>query len=114
MNKWSPIPEDDLRGLINIALSQMNAPQRRLWEVIKIDPVKWKEKSYGEMGGGFWVVAILGRTVIWYNDIEEGFNISSWTLYGLIDEYRCNQDELQWTIQNVLNLLSESATSSRR
>ena len=48
----------------------------RLWEVIKITPQKWSEKSYGKVGGGFWVVALVGCSAIWYNDIEDGFNRS--------------------------------------
>lgn len=62
--------------------------------MIRIEPEKWEEKEYGEEGGGFWVVGICGRRVIWYNDIEEGFNISTYHTYGQIDEYRCNQYEL--------------------
>lgn len=55
----------------------MSVPQQRLWEAIKVTPVKWHEPTYGIDGGGFWVVAIYGSTVVWYNDIEEGFNASS-------------------------------------
>ncbi|AXR70199.1 hypothetical protein DPV73_18930 [Leptospira mayottensis] len=64
------------------------------WNLIQVYPTKWKEKSYGQAGGGFWVVAIIGERVIWFNDIEYGFNISRYSEYELIDEYWCNQDEL--------------------
>ena len=68
------------------------------WNLIKIEPQKWQEKEYGEEGGGFWVVAIFGNEVIYYNDIEEGFNVSPYEIYGHIKEYWCNQSELNWTI----------------
>jgi hypothetical protein len=103
MSSWSPISESDIWDLINRGWDKMSLPQRRLWEIIKIDPVKWHQNTYGALGGGFWVVAIFGTTVIWFNDIEHGFNRSSWTTPGTIDEYWCNQDELQWTIQHVLD-----------
>ena len=109
MSEWSPITEGELWDKINKAWLEMSLPQRRLWELIKIDPIKWKETSYGKMGGGFWVVALYGSSVIWYNDIEEGFNLSAWSSFGLIDDYWCNQDELQWTIQRVVNQWTQEA-----
>ena len=36
----------------------------------------WASHPYGDLGGGFWVVALLGETVVWFNDIEDGFNRS--------------------------------------
>src|SRR5688572_9001685 len=53
-------------------------------------------------GGGFWVVAIVGAYVARYNDIEYGFNSSRYSEVGPIDEYWCNQDELEHTIQSLL------------
>jgi hypothetical protein len=103
VNTWTPIPEAELLDRINQAWKVMTLPQRRLWERIKIDPVKWQQTPYGTEGGGFWVVAIYGSTIIWFNDIEDGFNRSAWSTPGVIDDYRCNQDELQWTVQHVLN-----------
>jgi len=66
--------------------------------------MKWQENTYGAMGGGFWVVAIYGSTVVWYNDIEDGFNQSKWTTPGTIDEYWCNQTELQDVIGEKLEV----------
>ena len=114
MSRWSPISESDLGDLINKAWEKMSISQRHLWEAIKIAPVKWQESSYGAIGGGFWVVAIYGSTVIWFNDIEDGFNRSAWSTPGIIDEYWCNQDELQWTIQQVLELWRDGAMPGGR
>ncbi|AMO99002.1 hypothetical protein CAter282_1103 [Collimonas arenae] len=83
----------------------MNPQQARLWEAIRIVPHKWEEKSYGKLGNGFWIVAIIGATVIWYNDIEDGFNRSHYTSFGTMDEYWCNQDELEMALQHVLNFV---------
>jgi hypothetical protein len=47
----------------------MTDGQLRLWRAIEIDPAKWEQHPYGDQGGGFWVVAVIGRTAIWYNDI---------------------------------------------
>lgn len=68
------------------------------WNLIKIEPRKWQEKEYGDEAGGFWVVAIFGNEVIYYNDIEDGFNISEYETYGLIQQYHCSQSELNWVV----------------
>lgn len=79
----------------------------RLWKLISIKPEKWQEKKYGEEGGGFWVVAIFGQRVMWYNDIEEGFNTSRYHQYGLIDEYWCDQLTLHEAIVTMMHNLVE-------
>ena len=78
---------------------------RRLWDAIRVEPEKWQQHPYGDAGGGFWVVALIGRTVIWYNDIEEGFNRSVYSEYGVIHDYWCNQDELNVTLEYLANAL---------
>lgn len=100
---WEPIPEVLLWDLINEAESRMTPPQARLWKATRVPPQKWVEKSYGMLGNGFWAVAVIGSTVIWYNDIEHGFNESPYSSFGTIDEYWCNQDDLDLTVQYVLN-----------
>ncbi len=95
--------EEEIWDEINSSWERMSYPQRNLWEVIRIDYEKWQQHPYGDKGGGFWVVAIFGNTIIWYNDIEEGFNRSKYKEYGKFEEYWCNQDELEWTIQHILN-----------
>lgn len=95
---WEPISLNELE--INILKGELELKGELLnfWNLIKIEPHKWQEKEFGEEGGGFWVVAIFGNEVIYYNDIEEGFNISPYETYGHIKEYWCNQSELNWTI----------------
>jgi hypothetical protein len=100
---WQPLSEVKLWDFMNEAWDRMSVEQRRLWKVIRVSPQKWKLTPWGDHGGGFWVVGIIGNTVLWYNDIEDGFNRSKYSALGTIDEYCCNQDELEWTIQFVLN-----------
>ena len=76
--------------------------------MVNINPEKWQEETYGKEGGGFWVVAIVGNNVVWYNDIEDGFNRSKFKKYGKIDGYWCNQDQLERTIQNIINAIKDN------
>ncbi|WP_439817077.1 hypothetical protein [Zavarzinia sp. CC-PAN008] len=100
---WSPITEDEIIEMIRVSEEMMSVEERRLWNLVRVDLQKWNEVSSGNEGGGFWIVAILGQTVIWYNDIEEGFNISNYSRHGEIKDYWCNQDELNWVIKRLLD-----------
>jgi len=102
---WEPIAKTALQARIAQGVARMTGAQRRLWHAIEIEPVRWEQHPYGDPGGGFWVVAIIGGTVVWYNDIEEGFNRSAYSRFGIIDEYFCNHDELELTIQYVASAI---------
>ena len=109
MIDWKPIAEDALWARVAQGKARMNPTQLDLWEAVRIDPEKWQQHPNGDPGEGFWVVALVGRTVIWYNDIEEGFNRSRYSTYGTIDDYWCNQDELEITVQYLMNALEQGA-----
>lgn len=98
---WTSTTLDEIKVYISEGVQAMSADMRQFWELVKISPQKWQEKEYGELGGGFWVVGLIGQTVIWYNDIEEGFNLSAYSNYGEIDQYNCEQDQLCQTIQKL-------------
>lgn len=102
---WIPIALTDLYDQIQKTETDLNGELWNFWQLIKIEPNKWEEKTYGNEGNGFWVVAICGQKVIWYNDIEDGFNISDYKNYGQIDGYYCNQDELSRSIIRLFDLI---------
>ena len=103
---WERISEVALREMLDSAHTRMSIRQARLWDAIRIQPEKWAQDPWGVEGGGFWVVAIIGNTVIWYNDIEEGFNTSNYERYGVINEYWCNQDDLEHVVYRILSLVA--------
>ena len=105
--EWEPITETALRARVAQGQARMSPSQLRLWEAIQIDPEKWRQHPYGDPGAGFWVVALVGRTVVWYNDIEDGFNRSRYSAHGTIDDYWCNQDELEITLRYLMNALEQ-------
>jgi hypothetical protein len=109
MVNWKPISKAALLARIEQGQARMSPAGLRLWEAIRIEPEKWQQHPYGDQGAGFWVVALVGRTVVWYNDIEEGFNRSRYSTYGTIDDYWCNQDELELTLQYLLNALEQGS-----
>jgi len=106
---WKPLSEEELHDMLNSAWQRMSFPQRRFWEAIRIEPQKWASHPYGDRGGGFWAVALVGQTVVWFNDIEDGFNRSHYTTHGTIGAYWCNQDQLEWTVQHILNAIESGS-----
>ena len=101
---WEPITIQELQKEITKSINDLNDETFGFWQSIKIAPEKWIEKEFGNEGGGFWVVAIYNNYVIWYNDIEEGFNISEFNQKGHILEYNAEQDELKFSIIKLKNL----------
>lgn len=87
LNEWTPISLSELQSEIDSGIEKMTPQQLKIWQGISITPEKWHEEEYGKEGGGFWVVAIKDFEVIWYNDIEEGFNTSIFHLKGKINDY---------------------------
>jgi hypothetical protein len=92
---WKPISEAELAVMLDGEEASMSPSVLAFWHRIRIRPEKWQLPPWGDAGGGFWVVGILGQDCIWYNDIEEGFNISRYEKTGHIHEYLCNQDHLE-------------------
>lgn len=105
LEQWTPISFDELYELIIQFENQATGDLQNFWELIKIEPEKWQEAIYGPEGGGFWAVAVCGRRIIWYNDIEDGFNISTYKEYGTFSDYWCNQDWLLQSVQRLYDLI---------
>jgi len=101
---WTPITIEKIYSLILETEKELHGDILTFWQSIKISPEKWNEETYGKEGGGFWVVGLIGKKVIYYNDIEDGFNVSDFENHGTIDEYVCNQDKLTLTIKELFDL----------
>lgn len=102
---WTPITELELYDKIQKTESLLQGYLWNFWKLIQIEPEKWQEEEFGKEGGGFWVVGICGWRVIWYNDIEDGFNISTYQIYGKIEEYLCNQYELNDVVYQLYSFI---------
>ncbi len=100
---WTPLSRAELDALIVGDLAACSGRQLAIYAATAIPPVKWRQSPWGDEGGGFWAVAVLGSKVLWYNDIEEGFNVSRFEEYGRIpdDGYWCNDDPLMWALTNL-------------
>lgn len=91
---WKTALFGEIDDMIVTAELQMNPSVKYFWDKICIVPQKWQLSPWGDMGGGFWVVAVIGQWCLYYNDIEEGFNGSNFSEFGKIEQYSCGQLDL--------------------
>ncbi len=109
---WTALTRDELNSMLLSALSQYDQDVGSDWERIRIESEKWQCSPWGDRGEGFWAVAIKNGNVLWYNDIEDGFNWSRYSERGVIDDYCCNQDEFEDILERFAQERSEQTWQS--
>jgi hypothetical protein len=98
---WKPKSLSDLNAMIAEDLKACAPELRALYARTQVPPEKWGQAPWGDPGGGFWAIAVHEGRVLWYNDIEAGFNVSPFSRWGEIGYYVCNQDELQYALPKL-------------
>jgi hypothetical protein len=101
---WKPVSLTELNEIVERELMECSDEQRAYFKTVAFEPTKWRQSPYGTESGGFWAIAADENRVVWYNDYEEGFNVSAFTTLGTIpdDEYWCNQDSLQIALAELM------------
>jgi len=107
MGSWRPASLEELQTDICESESRMTSEEAQFWQAIRIEPSKWVCPPYGDEGGGFWAVGVFRNNVLWYNDIEDGFNFSRYAEFGHIRDYFCNQSDLRDSIRTILDALED-------
>jgi hypothetical protein len=93
----------DLNHIIERDLALCSDEERAFFRRIAFSPARWRHSLSGDRSG-FCAIGTTDDHVLWYNDIEEGFNVSRFTRRGMIPagEYGCNQDSLQWALRRLM------------
>ncbi|WP_420589654.1 hypothetical protein [Bacterioplanoides sp.] len=99
--EWTPISEINLLSLLDQAEQQMQPQIRQVWENVRLpQPELWQQHPWGDEGCGFWVVAVFGRTCVYFNDITSGFCQSAFQDWGYIDNYSQETPKLEQILIN--------------
>ena len=100
---WQPIDLESLQRRIAEGVQAADDDLRCFYDQVACEPAKWTLNPWGDKGGGFWAVAVHEGRVLWFNDIEDGFNVSAFEREGAIpdDQYRCNQDEIHHALRTL-------------
>ncbi len=92
-NTWKPISKEELDKIIESDLKKCNSQQLAFWEKYSVNLRKAPIDRFNEIESVF-VVAMKDNEAMYYEDIEEGFNISPLDNNGKILERGCNQNDL--------------------
>lgn len=97
---WQPITESELLALLEHELSNCTIEQHNLFSTYRVEPYKVPIHRLGELEEVF-VVAELPLGVVYYEDIEEGFEFDSLGSDGAIPKQGCNQYELRHVLSQL-------------
>lgn len=96
-----PLSEAELYDILLKKEAALRPKADRMWALVKIEPERWRAPTYGsgtmELGSGtmgFWVFGVIGRRVLWYDEIERELAMSTYETYGEIGETRFATTEL--------------------
>jgi hypothetical protein len=90
---WTPATAEAVRAIVQRDLADCDAVQTAVFNRYSVDPHPEPIVRYGQIETVI-VVAQKGNEVLYWEDIEEGFNTSPVDDQGRIAEHWCNQDTL--------------------
>ncbi len=97
--EWRPATIDEVKKVIQDDLPACDAEQLAAFERYSVEPCLFPIHRYGRLETVV-VVARKQNEVMYWEDVEEGFNISPVAQDGQILEHWCNQDELRFALNN--------------
>ena len=98
MGTWAPITLARLNELIEQQLSDCSEEMRAIFAGYRIEPVQ-AGIDRGEGIEYVFVVARNGAEVMYFEDVEEGFNFSRLDVDSSILEPGYEQDPLKWSLR---------------
>lgn len=90
---WKPAAIAEVKQILREDLAACDAEQRTAFHRYEVEPYAASIFRYGRPGSVI-VVACRNNEVIYWEDVEEGFNMSPIDENGAILEHWCNQDKL--------------------
>lgn len=97
---WKPITEIELLALLERELSNCTIEQQNVFSTYRVEPYKVPIHRLGKLEDVF-VVAELPIGVVYYEDIEEGFEFDSLGPDSAIPKQGCNQYELRHVLSQL-------------
>jgi hypothetical protein len=97
MNDWQPATIEEVSQIVARDLKDCDAGQLAVFDKYRVEPFSAPIVRYGQTESVV-VVARNGDQVIYYEDVEDGFNVSPISPDGRVLEHWCNQDELRFAL----------------
>jgi hypothetical protein len=110
MDRWIPISCDELEELVSAQLTECSPEHAEQFALLRA-PFRTASVMRGGVSESVFIVAQLEETAIYYEDVEDGFNVSEVAPDGSI----ATPGFEQWTIADAIqHLLAFSYDSIRR
>ena len=103
MDTWQPVTNAELAALVAAQLADCSVEQRQFFERIKVAPRLVPIDRDGNVAHVF-VVAEVRDLALYYEDVEEGFNISALGRSGEI----ATPGYEQWELRQALSRLADT------
>jgi hypothetical protein len=97
MDDWQPATIEEVNEIVARDLKDCDAEQLAAFNKYRIEPFSAPIGRYGNVESVV-VVARKGDQVIYYEDVEDGFNVSPLSPDGQILEHWCNDHELRFAL----------------
>ena len=97
---WNPITRKELVTLLASEEAKLDEVSASLFKQIRVTPYVVPIHRGSKIESVF-VVAKQGKNILFYEDVEEGFEWSSLNSSGQIESYFCNQWELSLALKQV-------------
>jgi hypothetical protein len=97
---WKPVTAQELDRIISDGLLSCSANERAVFESHKVMPYSVPIVRLGKVETAF-VIAEFGEHVLYYEDVEEGFEMTGLDAAGRIPIQGCNQYSLQMALQQA-------------
>ena len=98
---WRPASVEEVRRIVEIELQSCCSAEAEIFKRHAIEPYFADLVRYGKRESAV-VVARKQDSVLYWEDVEEGFVISPISSDGLVLEHNCNQDTLGQAIRGWL------------
>ncbi len=97
MDEWKPATVEEVQAIVTHDLAKCDDEQRAAFNKYAVEPYLAPIRRYRALERVV-VVARSGDEVIYWEDVEEGFNLSPVAADGQVMEHWCNQDQLGWAL----------------
>jgi hypothetical protein len=99
-SSWRPTTREQLQRLVAEQLNSCTDAQRQFFEKHRVEPYSVSIRRLGKTEKVF-VVAQFGDLLLYYEDIEDGFELDRLDASGVIPKQGCNQFELRHVLHQL-------------
>lgn len=106
-HSWIPLSEQRLAEMLSESETLMSSVLKGVWNHIRLPHAEiWQQHPWGDEGCGFWVVGVLGKSCIYFNDLSRGFNIGRFYHWGEIADFEMESQPLDQLLQQSIGRMA--------